>query len=342
MVMSDTALQPEKILVINVSRIGDTLLATPAIRAMAQHWPTAQITVLGHPKRVEVLENLPFIYKTGGIDNLRSRFQGRLCGKQYDLAFVFGHDLPLLYYALRMAEKVVAFRQVDEALNRRLYRCVEAAVPRSVHDAELRLRLTDALGIERAGLQLSYQVSDIERKWAKDKLRADLDGEPRPLIGLQIASFPTKAYRDWPLENFSELCTRILDRWPAAHFLLFGGELELERTLALHKQFPSQTTHYAGQLSLRQTAAMMEQLDLYIGVDTGPTHIAGALGLTMVALYHPFLPSWRVAPPPRAGLYIVDHPLVGEDAGPEISMAGITVDHVWEAVTRALLADIPP
>ena len=49
---------PRSILVVNVCRIGDTLLATPALRALARAWPEAQITVLGHPKRVEMLENL--------------------------------------------------------------------------------------------------------------------------------------------------------------------------------------------------------------------------------------------------------------------------------------------
>ena len=47
---------PASILVINVCRIGDTLLATPAIRALARMWPEARITVLGHPKRLDFVE----------------------------------------------------------------------------------------------------------------------------------------------------------------------------------------------------------------------------------------------------------------------------------------------
>ena len=116
----DPALNPKDILIINVSRIGDTLLATPAISAIAQHWPQARITVLGHPKRVEVLEHVPFIAATGGIDNARSHWRGRFFGKRYGLAFVFGHDLPLLRYALRIAYKTVAFRQAEATVNRKL------------------------------------------------------------------------------------------------------------------------------------------------------------------------------------------------------------------------------
>ena len=337
--MQDKALNPENILVINVSRIGDTLLATPAIRAIAQHWPQARITVLGHPKRVEVLENIPFMHAIGGMDNRRSILQGRLHGKRYDLAFVFGYDLPLLRYALRVADKVVAFRQSDENINRRLYQCVEPSATRSVHDTDLRFKLTDALGIERVDRHLSYVVSTSEKNWAINRLRQDIGGEPpHPLIGLQIASFPTKGYRDWPLENFSALCKRIVERWPSVHFLVFGGEQEQDRTQALHRLLLPQSTHYAGQLTLRQTGALMQQLDLYIGVDTGPTHVAGALDVPMVALYHPYLPSWRVAPPPRAGLSAIDHPQLSTDSGPEMSMSGISVDLVWDAVIKTMPA----
>ena len=58
---------PPSILIINVSRIGDTLLATPAIRAVAKAFPGAAITFMGHPKRCEVVRHLPFISTVRGI-----------------------------------------------------------------------------------------------------------------------------------------------------------------------------------------------------------------------------------------------------------------------------------
>ena len=58
-----------------VSRIGDTLLTTPAIKSIASHYGDAEITVLGHPKRYKVLQYLPFVYCTGSISkNSRSYF----------------------------------------------------------------------------------------------------------------------------------------------------------------------------------------------------------------------------------------------------------------------------
>ena len=111
---------PKSILVINVTRIGDTLLAVPALRALATAWPDARLTVLGHPKRVAVLENLPFLAEVGPITKQRAVFRGWLPGHKYDLALVYGHDEALLKYAFRVARRAVAFRQSSQDINARL------------------------------------------------------------------------------------------------------------------------------------------------------------------------------------------------------------------------------
>lgn len=327
--------EPREILYINVSRIGDTLLVTPALRAVAARWPAARITLLAHPKREEVVRNLPFVHRTGSIEKGRARLMGRLPGKPYDLAFVCNFDAPLIEYALRVAQRVVAFRQPDEALNLRLYRAVEHPALQTTHAVDIQLMLPAALGIAPDGKALAYAVSDAESHWAQDFLARHEAAAGRPLIGLQVASFPTKAYRDWPPAHFSELCQRILKRWPRAHFLIFGGELEKDRTEALAGELGAAATLCAGRLTLRETASLMNRVDLYIGVDTGPTHLMGALHRPMVALYHGYSPSRVLAPLDHPCLWAIDHPLA-DRCTPEADMADISVDRVWEAVQQAL------
>lgn len=335
-----TAAAPERpvrtILVINVSRIGDTVLAFPAIAAIARAHPQAAITVLAHPKRAEVFEHVPAIARVGRITKHRALFAG-WTGRAYDLAFVFGYDEALVRYAVRAADRVVAFRQKDAALNAKLYRAVEAPPFQSAHAVFMLLALTDAMGIPHAGYRMGYRVSVDETRWAVDEIARRVPGGAAPLVGLQIASFPTKGYRDWPLEHFVELVERISAARPRAHFLIFGGPLERDRTLALHARFPAQSTHLAGTLTLRQTAALMSRLDLYVGVDTGPTHIIGSFDVPMVVLYHAFSPSRLLAPLDHPRLVAVDHPRVG--GGTETPMAELPVDTVWQAVERMLDAE---
>ena len=331
-------MNPQHVLVINVSRIGDTLLATPAIRALAAAWPAASVDVLGHPNRIEVLQHLPFVRRVGAISKKSAPFRGWLdrLAKPYDLAVVYGHDEALVAYALRVAKRVAAFRQANDRINARLAVLVEPPAFQSDHAVPLLLRLPAALGVPHAGLRLSYAVSDLERAWAAATLARDLPAAVTPLVGLQVASFPTKAYRDWPVESFVELCERIRGNWPQAHFLIFGGSEEHQRTAALKARLGAAATVYAGRLSLRQTGALMSRLDIYIGVDTGPTHLMSTFDIPLVGLYHGFSRSELIAPLEHPCFFPVDHPLAGPGCSTEVSMADITVDRVWRAVQQAL------
>lgn len=331
-------MNPRRILVINVSRIGDTLLATPAIRALAAAWPKARIDVLGHPGRVEVLQHLPFLQSIGAITKRSAPFRGWVArfAKPYDLALVYGFDESLVSYALRVARQVVAYRQRDPRLNARLWRAVEHPPFQSDHSVRLALTLPAALGVSPDGMRLAYFVTPAESAWATQTLAADLPRSARPLIGLQVASFPTKAYRDWPIESFIDLCNRIAQRWPQSHFLIYGGKEEKARVEALARSLGKRATVYAGRLSLRQTGALMSRLDLYVGVDTGPTHLMSCFDIPLVGLYHGYIRSELIAPLEHPYLCSIDHPLAGPGCSNEAPMADITVDTVWQAVERQL------
>lgn len=328
-------------LVINVARIGDTLLATPAMQAIAAAHPGCRITALAHPKRAEVLRGLPFVARVGGITKITAPWRGRFGSRRCDYAVVYGFDEVLVAYALRVADRVVAFRQRDERLNRRLYRCVDEPPAGTEHAVAHRLRLTAALGIPDAGRRLAYRVTPDEAATARARLASDVPPEASPLIGMNVATFPTKVFRRWPVEQFGELSERIVAEWPRAHVLIFGGHEEVQDTRRLKEQLADRATLYAGRLSLRGSAALMSLTDLYVGLDTGPTHIMSAFDVPMVVLYHCRIPSRQIAPLDHPCLYVLDHPRLGGDCAESTPMSEITVDAVLARVRRAL-TDRPP
>lgn len=330
-----TVAQPS-FLFINVSRIGDTLFAAPALRALAAAYPGSPITVLGHPRRVEVLRHLPFATRVAAISKRSAWWRGRIGARRYDYALVYNFDEALVAYALRVAERVVAFRQADEALNRRMYRCVEPPPFQSEHAVLQRLRLTAALGVPAAGLRLAYCVTPAETTTARARLAADIPPRASPLIGLQVASFPTKPYRDWPVEYFTSLVAHIRADWPHAHFLIYGGTEERTRVEWLGAQLGAAATLYAGKLTLRETAAIMSLTDLYLGVDTGPTHIMSAFDIPLVGLYHCLSSSRMTGPLEHPKLYVIDHPRSRQDCTEAASMSEITVESVLDRIRRAL------
>ncbi len=330
-------------LVIHVTRIGDTMMGTPVPRAIARAFPGSEITCLGHPNRYRVLENLPFIHCIGAITKNQALWRGWLGGKKWDYAIVSGFDELLVAYALRVAHKVVAFQQADERLNRQLYRVVEPPPFNSMHGVRQLLMLPEALGIAPDGYRLAYRVTQEEQTAAREQLRKLWPDRASPLVGLMLESFPTKPYRDWPAEHFVQLSRRILDAYPDACFILLGGGLPPEKTALFHEVFGQRVANLSGCLSLRQSAAIMAELDLYVGVDTGPTHIAGALDVPMVALYHCLHPSEGLKPLERSRLWILDLPLdKGEICSSQTPLSRITVETVWECARAALAESLLP
>jgi heptosyltransferase-3 len=220
-------------------------------------------------------------------------------------------------------------------LNSRLFRAVEAPAYQAAHGVRQALVLTDALGVPHAGYRLAYQVTKDETAWAEARLRAIGHLGSGPWIGLQAASFPTKAYRDWPAAQFVDLARRVRERWPGSHFLIYGGPTDRERTNWIAEQLGKGSTDLAGELSLRQTAALMSRTHLYVGVDTGPTHMMGCFDIPLVGLYHCHSPSRFVGALEHPCFYAVDHPRPWGCAL-DTPMAEISVDTVLAAVERAL------
>jgi heptosyltransferase-3 len=328
-----------RVLIINVTRIGDTVLATPAMRAIAAYFPNASVTCLGHPNRVEVVDNLPYLSKVGGITKnsaLRRGWKDALFGAEYDWAFVWGNDAALLRYALRKARHVVAQRQGDSKLDTRLFAAVDAPPQNRFHAVAWYLSLPQAVGIAAKGFRLDIRVTDAEAQWADQRLRADWPNLPHPLIGMQVASFATKSYRDWPIAHFIALARRVAEKLPESGFVLYGSAEDQLRINELRAALPGRTVSYAGKLSLRQTLAIMSRTDAYLGVDTGPTHLFSAFQKPMVVLYHPSLPSALYRPLEHTALHVLDHPLAGPGADRGIAIGDISVDDVYAALADAL------
>ncbi len=326
---------PKSILFIIVTRIGDTLFTTPAMRAVAEKYPNATITVLAHPNRFTVLQNLPFINKVEVIEKYRSYFMGYFGNTQYDIAIVYGHDKPLISYALRVASRVVAFRQNNKTLNSRMHISVKEPEPHSEHLVKKSLRLTEALNISTDNLRIAYRVTEEEKTIAASILHNSKLDQTSPLIGIQATSFPTKAWRNWPTENFVNLGKDIQDNWPTAGFAVFGGPDDKKTTSSIKEKLGNQAIDLAGQ-PLRINGAIMSLLDAYIGIDTGPTHIMGSFDIPFVGLYHCLGPHTIVGPLGHPIDFSINHPKTGDICDESTPMSEIPVASILKQLQMAL------
>jgi heptosyltransferase-3 len=324
----------KKILIIIVSRIGDTLLTTPAIKSIASHYKDAEITVLGHPKRYKVLQHLPFIHYTGSISKNSAIWRGRL-GKTYDLAFVYGYDESLVLYALRVSKKTIAFKQDNSRINNRLYKTVEFPTSQGMHFVDIFMSLPKAINISTVTKRLSLSLTEKDRLFAENTL-IENNLNNKILVGIQAVGFPTKSYRDWPIEYFSELCTKMIDKNLNIHFLIYGGcdEKEKKKIDWLFDSLMGYATSLIG-MPLRETAAVMSRTNLYIGVNTGPTHIMSTFDIPMIVLNHCLLKNSVYGALGHPNYFSIDHP-DDKKCSEDSTMSDIPVKVVLDTVNKIL------
>lgn len=326
-------MDPKNILVIAVARFGDTLLITPVIHALKQRWPNAHIHVFAHKRSACILEHNPDIESIRHFSKRSAVWSGWLPHKPYDLAFVYGNDRELVSYARRQSHHTVAFADMSQQQGNVTW----IASPKSPMVAQKeRALLINALGIYPSCWQLRYFISDEEATFAQQFLN-DNSLINKNIIGFQLQSFPAKAYRDWPVENFLQLAKQIITHDASTYFLLLGSKESEQLSIDLAKKIgEDHCLALAGRVSMRQNAAIMANLSLYVGVDTGPTHLAGALDIPMVALYHSYHPGRYLAPLQHSCCQVIQHPTSLENACREDNMAEISVEEVWNAVRNII------
>lgn len=340
----------KRVLAIHVARIGDTLLTTAALRHLSHIYPGAQIDFMGHAKRIEVLEGLPYIHKLASISKKSAKLKGwcaKFMGrKPYDLAFVWGHDAELVAYARRVSKRVVISRQLNEAANLMADQVVEFPNDTNLlSEAEDKPLVQWILDVVEQGTQTKaenlyadYVVTAAESAEAKALLAQYTDNAQPQYIGLVVESHPAGAHRDWPIENFVALAQQLASEGADRVFVLIGGSLSDAKVAALHHVLGDRLINLSGKLSLRQSAAVINALDLYVAVDTGPSHIAAAVGTPSVVMFHCMRAGeYLLAPRYPERLTIVNHPTARLACSFETPMHAVGVERVL-AAARAQLA----
>ena len=348
--MSLQGLKPQRILCMYVARFGDTLLMSVVLKALARQYPNAQIDFLGHSKRIQVLEQLPFIHHLGAISKKSAQFKGwcaKFMGrKPYDIAFVWGHDAELVDYAKRVSRHVVISSQCNQKRQNEVDAVIEYPADtlkiREEDDKPLTQWLLDIveapLGFKASDHTSAYCVSPAEASLAKELLQNATATQQLPmLIGLVVESHPSAPHRDWPLDKFVELTMRLHKQYPQAWFVVISGGIARQKLNRLKAAAGGQLAEFGGRLSMRESTAMMSLLNLYIGVDTGPTLFAAALGIPSVMMFHCMRAARLVINPIKPdNVTAIDHPLGRQYCSLDTPMGDVTVDQIYEAARQRL------
>jgi lipopolysaccharide heptosyltransferase II len=161
------------------------------------------------------------------------------------------------------------------------------------HHAVLRdLMLLEALGIDSREIVFNFPIHDHARKQVKDLLALHNINENVFLIAINpVAKWKTKL---WSNQNFAELADRLIEQYGAQ--VIFTGDADDHKTIeTILSRMNRKAVNLSGATSLKTLAALYEKTDVVISTDTGPMHMAAAIGTPVVALFGPTAP-WRTGP----------------------------------------------
>ncbi len=281
----------ERIVLIKPSALGDIVHALPVLTALRRRYPRAHISwvvnrgyaplLQGHRDLDEVLPYDRHVAQRGwrAAAQSWSAFLRQLRQRRFDLAI----DLQGLFRTGIMMLTTRAPRRVGLGTAREgaawTYTDVlPVADINTIHAVDRYWRAAEALGVGDGPKEFHLPVTDEARNWAETVT----NGYPRPWLMLGPgARWMTKR---WPPEYFAALARRAGERFGATVFLV-GGDDERAAASAVRQRLRGSSRDLTGQTTLPQLAALLQRADVMLANDTGPLHLAAALGRPVVAPY---------------------------------------------------------
>lgn len=275
----------KRLLVVRTDRLGDMALTTAALLDLREHFRKAEITVLAPAAPLALLEAHPAVDRRVPLTD--AGLPQELIGR-FDLAIDFTPD-----ESLRGALLVLRSRARHRAGMRAWGRqaCFTLKGPRADsrrHVLDLNRDLVVALGAAPRAPRPLLRLTPDEVAEAHARLASLGTAAPRVAVH-PGGHFPTQR---WAPENFAEVISGLTGRTGATCLVLAGpGEESLvERIVAVTPDALA-----AGPLPVRGMMSLIAACDLFIGGNSGPLHVAGALGVPTISVMGPSDPA-RFAP----------------------------------------------
>lgn len=294
---------PKNIVVRGTNWVGDAMMTVPALREIRRLFPEAHITLATRPWAKGLFSGAEFIdeLQVHEGSGLRSVVQQvREWRKQsFDLAILFPNSLETALVA-SLARVPFRIGYATDGRQALLTHALELPEWRSVkHEvfyylqivAELEWLIKHEQTFLNRQPDSSLNISSGRQAAARDFLRSHGVGssnDGRVLIALCPGSINSRAKR-WPAERYAELGDRLIGELQA-EVILIGSAAEVDVSHAVSRQMRKQPVVLTGQTDLAQLVAILSQVDLLVTNDTGPAHIASALGRPTLVIFGPTNP----------------------------------------------------
>jgi heptosyltransferase II len=286
-----TLLAPKNIIVRFPNWLGDLVMATPILADLRHHWPEAKITAMCQGSLGSLLQEDPhldeilnfkrpsgWIHRAVHGDIIQPLRQGH-----YDLGILLTHSISSAWWFWRgHVEQRVGY--ATQGRRWLLNFPVEFPVNRySQHLVKTYKMLLEPLGIPLSNSAPKLYLTFQEQFNAKALLENYHISSQDIVIGIN----PGAAYgsaKCWLPERFHALSLKLLEN-PKIKILFFGDKAGLSLVQKTCLGLPERVVNLAGKTSMRELIALIQQCQVFITNDSGPMHIASALGISLIALF---------------------------------------------------------
>ncbi len=301
-----------RILLIRPDRLGDMVCALPAIDALRDAFPDAQIDLLASPLNAQLIEGRPSVSEIlldGGrplrvlIREMRSR--------RYDAAFALQSSTRThLIAGLSGARE--RFGYTGKPFHRLLTRTLPGGGPdEALHETERNLRLVEAAGVQPKNRMPRLTLNEQEHAFADEWLQKRGLETNAALIGTHPGA--SDLSRQYPVERFAFAADALAKRADGAALIAFAGPADTAEARRFVEAAAARAD-IAQNMSIREAAALMSRCRLLFVNASGPMHIAGALGVPLVAVFGPTDPRrWG---PVGSVSRVVEPSALNENASP--------------------------
>jgi ADP-heptose:LPS heptosyltransferase len=292
--------EPREVLVLRLDRIGDVIMSLPALALLRAELPAARIRLAVGRWSQEIAKSAPvdelLVWSApwvGRSDEGAESFgallrkAGALRSRRLDLALDLQGDVRASLLLWRSGAR----RRIGYANTGGRY-LLSDVVPldETVSWVEQNRRAV-AIALGRpaaAAAPLIDLLTEDDRGFARRLLATLGLEERRPLVGIHPSG--GRRIKQWPAARWAEVAAR-LQRDFRATILITGTAGDAALARELQKDLPSRAIDLTGKLSLRETLALVERLDLFLSPDTGTMHMACAVGTPSVSVFGPSDPQ---------------------------------------------------
>lgn len=326
----------KKILVVRQhDQLGDFLLATPVLRALREHFPDAQIALITRSYTNDVAKNnqyvdeFIFLFESGFRYTLKwlTEFLRKLLSG-YDLAIVLNtvsHSLSsdILAYLSRAKYILGSGYKIYPGCQRNFfYNLIAPYDTNEKHQTDRNLDIVRYLGIDTREKTEITTITPKEKHIAQTFLAGHGILQGDHAIGIHPGA--GKIENRWPVEQFAEVANYFYKTHNSKFIITWGpAEQKLGNQLLSHLEFKPVILR---NVTLRELAAIISELSLFICNDTGIMHLAASVGTPLVAIFGPTNPDhWK----PIGDKFIA---MRTEDG----KCSSVTSDQVIEAIKKIL------